>query len=76
MQSTPEVLHTIVKSVCLLWACGPERWLAPFELLLAQGFPSYAIMPFHSLTSFSVKRATARKRRAIGSQSGNSMNLQ
>jgi site-specific DNA-cytosine methylase len=68
-----DVMHTVTKNVGLLWVVGidPERWMTPYEVLLAQCFPVYSDMFGHRHVSFAKRRS--RSRNAIFEQAGNSM---
>lgn len=70
-----DVQHTVTKNVGLLWVTGihPERWMTPYEVLLAQCFPVYSDLYGHEHVSFAQDRV--RSRNAIFAQSGNSMPL-
>ena len=54
------------------------RWLTPYEILVAQGFPAYAGMaPAESpCTSFRVERSSGRHRVAVAGQGGNAMHVE
>ncbi|CAK0846791.1 unnamed protein product, partial [Prorocentrum cordatum] len=76
--STECFLSAVIRNPQVIWYDAIQRWLTPFELGAAQGFPVREDLatprgPSRALSSFN--RARPRQRAQVMQQFGNSMNL-